>query len=351
MRIAIATDAWHPQVNGVVRVNVQLAEALTRQGHEVRVFSHEGMRTFALPTYAEIRLAWRPGPTIARQLDEFAPDALHIATEGPIGLAARAHAKRRGWRFSTHVHTRFPEYVQMRTGLPLAVGYRLMRWFHGRAERVIVPTPSIAEDLARYGMDNTTVLSHGVDCTLFAPGEGGTARHSPLIPDDWPRPLFLFVGRVAMEKNIDAFLDLELPGTKVVAGVGPELERLRAAYPQVRFLGILAPEALAGVYRAADVFVFPSRTDTFGLVLLEAMACGTPVAAYPVAGPIDVVGATPAAVLDEDLQNASLAALNIPRPLARAHALRFSWETTAQRFAELLAPIAPSERVVPVPAR
>jgi len=344
LRIAIATDAWHPQVNGVVRVNVQLADALTAAGHEVLVLSHEGLRTFALPTYPEIRLAWRPRSAIAAQLDAFAPDALHIATEGPIGLAARAHARKRGWPFTTHVHTRFPEYVQLRTGLPLAIGYRLMRWFHGRAARVIAPTPSMAEDLIRYGVPNVHVLSHGVDCTRFAPPETPAERLSPLVPQDWPRPIYLFVGRVAIEKNIDAFLALDLPGTKVVAGVGPELERLRTAYPQARFLGILAPEALASVYRASDVFVFPSRTDTFGLVLLEAMACGTPVAAYPVPGPIDVVGTSPAAALDEDLQAACANALQIPRPLARAHAAQFSWETTARQFVELLAPIEAPRR-------
>lgn len=350
MRIAIATDAWHPQVNGVVRVNVQLAQALAGDGHDVRVLSSEGLRTFALPTYPEIRLAWRAGPAIAARLDAFAPEALHIATEGPVGLAARAHALKRGWPFTTHVHTRFPEYVQMRTGLPLAFGYRFMRWFHDRAERVIVPTPSIDEDLARYGFDNTVVLAHGVDCALFHPGLGPAGRMTPLLPADWPRPIFLFVGRVAIEKNIDAFLRLDLPGTKVVAGIGPELERLRKEFAAVRFLGILGAEELAGVYRGADVFVFPSRTDTFGLVLLEALACGTPVAAYPVPGPIDVVGDTPAAVLDEDLRAACLAALDIPRPLARAHAERFSWETTATHFAGLLAPIAPAHRTTVVTA-
>lgn len=337
MRIALATDAWHPQVNGVVRVNVQLAAHLRALGHEVLVVSSEGLRTFGLPTYPEIRLAWRPARAVGRLLDAFAPDALHIATEGPIGWAARGHARRRGWSFTTHVHTRFPEYVQMRTGIPLAWGYRYMRWFHDPAQRVMVPTRSIAEDLVDYGFRNTVVLSHGVDCALFHPGDGVDARRAPQLPDDLPRPWYLFVGRVAVEKNIDAFLRLALPGSKIVAGVGPELDRLRHQYPATRFLGILDPTSLAAVYRAADVFVFPSRTDTFGLVLLEAMACGTPVAAYPVPGPIDVVGDTPAAVLDEDLQRACLAALDCPRPLARTHALRFSWDETAQQFAALLA--------------
>ena len=337
MRIALATDAWHPQVNGVVRVNVQLAAHLRALGHEVLVVASDGMRTFGLPTYPEIRLAWRPGHEVAKRLDEFKPDALHIATEGPIGWAARGHAQRRGWKFTTHVHTRFPEYVQMRTGVPLAWGYRFMRWFHAPAQRVFIPTRSIADDLVDYGFRNTVVLSHGVDCALFHPGDGPDDRCAPQLPTDLPRPWYLFVGRVAVEKNIDAFLRLDLPGTKIVAGVGPELDRLRQQYPSTRFLGILDPSSLSAVYRAADVFVFPSRTDTFGLVLLEAMACGTPVAAYPVPGPIDVVGDTPAAVLDTDLQQACLAALKCPRPMARTHALRFSWDETARQFAALLA--------------
>ncbi len=337
MKIALATDAWQPQVNGVVRVNVQMVEALQRRGHEVMVISPEGSRTFPLPSYPEIRLAWRPGRRVAVQLADFQPHAVHIATEGPIGLAARAYCLKRTWPFTTHVHTRFPEYVKVRTGLPLSVGYRWMRWFHQPAARVLVPTASVERDLRHYGLTNTFVLSHGVDCVLFTP-EGPASDY---IAADWPRPIYTFVGRVAVEKNIEAFLDLSLPGTKVVCGVGPALARLRQAYPEVQFLGILSPSDLAAVYRASDVFVFPSRTDTFGLVLLEAMACGTPVAAYPVAGPLDVLGASLGGVLRDDLQQAAIEALSVPRDLPRLHAMQFSWESTADQFISHLALIRP----------
>jgi len=337
MRIVLATDAWHPQVNGVVRVNVQMVEALQARGHEVLVISPDGFRTYPLPSYPEIRLAWRPGKRVQQLLREFAPEAVHIATEGPIGLATRRYCRQQGWAFTTHVHTRFPEYVQVRTGLPLKWGYAFMRWFHGAAERVLVPTVTVNRDLQQYGLTNTIVLPHGVDCTRFHP----RGSDSDLMPADWPRPIFTFVGRVAVEKNIEAFLDLTLPGSKVVCGVGPELERLKQQYPEVKFLGILNPEALAAVYRSSDVFVFPSRTDTFGLVLLEAMACGTPVAAYPVAGPLDVVGNATGGILREDLQQAAIEALSVPRELPRLHAMKFSWETTADQFIALLAPVTP----------
>lgn len=335
MRIVIASDAVPPQVNGVVRVNVQLAQSLERLGHTVHLVSSEGARTFPLPSYPEIRLAWRAGPRVARRLDELAPDAVHIATEGPVGWAARAHCLRRGWPFTTHYHTRFPEYVQLRTGIPLRAAYAVFRRFHGAAQRVVVPTPTIDAALRQHGFRNTVVLPHGVDTERFSPAIDGADRAAI----DAPRPIFLFVGRVAVEKNIAAFLALDLPGTKVVCGIGPALDGLRAAYPHVRFLGVLSQAELAAIYRSADVFVFPSRTDTFGLVLLEALACGTPVAAYPVPGPIDVIGTAPAGALDDDLRAACLRALQIPRETARAHALAFSWDDAADRFARLLAPI------------
>ncbi|WP_085314288.1 glycosyltransferase family 4 protein [Derxia lacustris] len=336
MRIAIATDAWHPQVNGVVRSTAQLVDALVAAGHEVKLLSGAGLPGFALPSYPEIRLAWAPGRQVAEWLDGFAPDAVHIATEGTLGHAARSHCLKRDWPFTTHYHTRFPEYLALRTGLPTGPFYRWLRHFHGPAARVMVPGAGVLADLERHGFRNAVLMPNGVDTALFRPDAAGAL---PAGFEDLPRPIFTTVGRVAVEKNLDAFLRLDLPGSKVVCGDGPARARLQRQYPQAFFAGQLDTARLAQVYRASDVFVFPSRTDTFGLVLLEALACGTPVAAYPVSGPVDVIGDSPAGALDADLRSACLRALELPRPLARAHALRFSWASVAERFVGQLARI------------
>jgi glycosyltransferase involved in cell wall biosynthesis len=296
----------------------------------------EGCRTFALPSYNEIRLAWRPARKVNAELEAFAPDAIHIATEGPVGAAARAYCKRRGWPFTTHWHTRFPEYVQIRTGLPLRLCYTWFRRFHAPATRVLVPSASVRDDLLRFGIQHAEVLPNGVDCEAFS-HEG--SEDVPPGLENVKGPIFLYVGRLATEKNVDAFLTLDLPGTKVVCGTGPEEARLKVQHPEAKFLGVLAVNELAAVYRAADVFVFPSLTDTFGLVILEAMACGTPVAAFPVPGPIDVIGVSEAGVMSDDLRSACLLALEIPRSFARAHALQFSWEHMVTRFLAQLAPV------------
>ena len=336
MRIAFATDAWHPQVNGVVRSTVQLVAALERAGHEVRVLSGAGLPGFALPSYPEIRLAWAPGRQVSAWLDDFRPDAVHVVTEGTLGHAARSHCLRRGWPFTTHYHTRFPEYLALRTGLPTAPFYRWLRHFHAPAARVMVPGAGVLADLERHGFRNAVLMPNGVDTGLFRPDPPEPAP-LPEALRALPRPRFLTVGRLAVEKNLEAFLRLDLPGSKVVAGDGPELGRLQRRHPEACFLGRLDVATLASVYRAADVFVFPSRTDTFGLVLLEALACGTPVAAYPVSGPVDVIGGSAAGALDDDLAAACHAALAIPRPVARGHALGFSWDAVAERFADRLA--------------
>lgn len=329
MRIVIATDAWAPQVNGVVRTLGQTVDELGRMGHLVTVIGPGEFRTVPCPTYPQIRLALRPGATIGERIDRAEPDALHVATEGPIGIAARRHALRTGRRFTTAFHTRFPEYVRARIGLPLSIGYAVMRRFHRPAARVMVPTPAVLNDLRNHGFDNVALWSRGVDVETFSPG-------ASTVFDDLPRPIFLSVGRVAIEKNLEAFLSLDLPGSKVVIGDGPALERLRARFPEVRFLGEKAHAQLPPFYRAADVFVFPSRTDTFGLVLLEAMGCGLPVAAYPVQGPVDVV--REGGVLSEDLREACLGALRLSRQAARANAERFTWAAATRQFATLLAP-------------
>jgi glycosyltransferase involved in cell wall biosynthesis len=330
MKIATVTDAWHPQVNGVVRTIEATNRELELAGHQTLVLTPLLFPTLPCPGYPEIRLSLFPYHRLARLLREAAPDAVHIATEGPLGTAARRYCLRRGIPFTTAYHTRFPQYLKAMYGIPEGWVYRFLRWFHGGAHRLLTPTLHVERELAQWGITNVARWTRGVDLDVFQP----TAEPSPLLRG-LPRPVFLCVGRVSVEKNIEAFLDLDLPGTKVVAGIGPELETLKRRHPEVHFVGVLSRPELAQLYSGTDVFVFPSRTDTFGLVLLEALACGTPVAAYPVQGPLDVVGGSPAAVLDEDLRKAALMALRIDRGLCRAHAARFSWKAATQQFVDL----------------
>ncbi len=333
MKILIVTDAWEPQVNGVVRTLKSTRRELERLGHTVDFLTPLEFRTVPCPTYPDIRLSLLPGRKVRERIDAFAPQAIHIATEGPLGLAARSYALRHELPYTTAYHTRFPEYVRARTALPLSVTYRFLRWFHGRAEAVMVPTEVVRRDLVAAGFppEKVVLWSRGVDLDVFKPG--------PAMAHDLANPIFLCVGRVAVEKNIEAFLRLDLPGTKWVAGDGPALAKLKAQFPKAHFTGVLSQAELATLYNAADVFVFPSRTDTFGLVLLEAMACGCPVAAYPVTGPVDVIGDSPAGALDQDLRAAALRALAIPRDFARAHAERYSWEACTRQFLSYLHPI------------
>jgi len=265
-----------------------------------------------------------PGKRVDRRIREYAPHALHIATEGPLGLAARRYALSKGVPFTTAYHTRFPEYVQARFGVPLSWTYRFLRWFHGPSRAVMAPTKVVKADLEKFGFNNVVIWSRGVDLDIFRMQEINRLNSAP--------PIFLYVGRVAVEKNIEAFLKLDLPGSKWVAGDGPAMAGLRAKYPEVNYLGVLNQHELAEVYASADVFVFPSKTDTFGLVLLEAMACGLPVAAYPVTGPIDVLGDSNAGIMHEDLREACLGALEIDRAAARAHAEKFSWRAATEQF-------------------
>jgi glycosyltransferase involved in cell wall biosynthesis len=330
-RILIVTDAWKPQVNGVVRTLSMLAEELTRAGNHVEVVGPGRFRNIPCPTYPDIRLALFPRRRLARIIDEARPNSLHIATEGPLGITAASLAKKRGLAFTTAYHTRFPEYVQARSGLPPFILYAALRRFHAGGEGMLVATESLKQELTRRGFRNIVLWSRGVDLAQFQP-----SLHAPNTP-----PVFLYVGRVAVEKNIRAFLALDLPGTKRVVGDGPLLAQLRHDYPQVEFTGALHGTALASAYAAADVFVFPSKTDTFGLVVLEALACGTPVAAYPVTGPKDVFAnaQSPIGALNEDLYAACLAALSASRAACRAHAERFSWSACAATFAAALVPL------------
>ena len=328
MKLAIVTDAWAPQVNGVVTTLVRTASALGRHGHDVRIVSPDGYWTLPCPTYPEIRLALWPGKRVAAELDELAPDAIHVATEGPLGMAAARYCAARKLAFTTSYHTRYPQYVRERLPLPESVTYALLRRHHRRACRTLVATERQRRELVAHGFRNLVLWSRGVDTELFRPRERRlfVAR----------RPIFAYVGRVAVEKNVGAFLSLDLPGTKIVIGDGPDRPALEKRYPSAAFLGYRFGIELACMLSSADVMVFPSRTDTFGLAMLEAMACGTPVAAYPVAGPIDVVVAGVTGVLDEDLARAALRALSIDRAACRGAAAAWTWERASAQFASHL---------------
>lgn len=337
MRIAICTDAWHPQVNGVVRTLATTVERLRGRGITVEMITPGHFFTVGLPGYSEIRLAMAPRFGTRRRLKAFRPDIVHISTEGPIGWSARAWCRANGVPFTSAFHTRFPDYAAVRTGLSPARFWPIMRRFHSASETVLVATPTLQAELAGHGIRHTSLWSRGIDADLFRPD------HAPLEElAHLPRPILLNVGRVAVEKNLRAFLDADAPGSKVVVGGGPDLASLRAAYPHVTFLGPLAGERLARAYCSADAFVFPSRTDTFGLVMIEAMACGLPVAAYPVPGPLDIVGATghgplgtlPMRVgkLDEDLSAAIAGALRCDRLGAAVHGASYTWDNATDQF-------------------
>lgn len=332
MKLMIVTDAWEPQVNGVVRTLKMTCRELEKLGHRVELLSPQGFRTLPCPSYPEIELALATRRRIAERIDAFAPDCLHLATEGPLGWQTRAVARRRGWRFTTAYHSRFPEYVQARTGLPTSWFYALLRRFHNAGVATLAPTPAIVDDLRARGFTRACWWSRGVDLAMFTPDGPREPRGSA--------PVFLYVGRIAVEKQVEAFLALDLPGDKWIAGEGPDRAKLQARYPQARWFGVLAGPDLARLYRSADVMVFPSVTDTFGLVMAESMACGTPVAAFPVPGPIDVVGRSPGGVLDADLRAACLRALELPRDAVRRHAEQYSWARATQQFVTALEPIA-----------
>jgi glycosyltransferase involved in cell wall biosynthesis len=323
-RVLIVTDAWHPQVNGVVRSIERTADELTKRGIEVAYIAPNAFRTVPMPGYGEIALSVTSRKAVYDRIEAANHDAIHIATEGPLGIIARRWCLRHKVPFSSAYHTQFPEYLRARLPVPLGVSYAFLRWFHGPAAACLVGTAYLKRLLEQRGFTNVELWPKGVDTTLFHPAKR--------IALEDPRPVFLYVGRVAVEKNIEAFLKLELPGTKLIVGGGPSLDQLRVAYPAVTFLGPKVGEELAALYASADVFVFPSRTDTFGLVLLEALASGTPVAAYPVTGPIDVIGDAPVGILDDDLRKAALSALDVSREACRAHADGFSWSASADAF-------------------
>lgn len=337
MRILIASDAWHPQVNGVVRSLQTTISYLERFGHTVEVISPERFRTVPAPGYKEVRLAIAPGKDLARMIEAFRPDAIHVPVEGPIGLAARRYCRTRGIPFTTSFHTRFGDYFAKRVGGGVDVAYAVQRWFHRGGNAIMVQTKTLEEQLGARGFRNIRRWGRAVDTAFFRPMRGTDGFDPDFL--DLPRPIFLYLGRVSAEKNLDAFLDLDLPGSKVVVGDGPARAGLERAYPGAHFLGYRTGDDLSRHLSAADVFVFPSRFETFGLVVLEALACGTPVAAFPVPGPLDTVGGTPHAILSEDLRAAALEALAIDREGCRAYAQTFSWEACTREFESALVPI------------
>ena len=340
MKILIVTDAWEPQVNGVVRTLKMTRRELERLGHHVEVISPQGFRSIPCPTYPEISLALTGERELARRIDQFSPDCLHIATEGPLGWLARRVAQRRKWPFTTAYHSRFPEYVHARFRIPTRWTYALLRRFHNAARATLAPTPAIVNDLKVRGFHGARLWSRGVDLETFSHQGDRLER-----PAD--KPVFLYVGRIAVEKQVDAFLRLDLPGEKWVAGEGPARKRLQTLYPEARWLGVLSGASLAALYRTADVMVFPSVTDTFGLVMVESMACGTPVAAFPVTGPIDVIGRSGGGAMHADLREACLQALAIPRKKARQRAEQFSWSAATGQILNALQVIprtAPTSR-------
>jgi glycosyltransferase involved in cell wall biosynthesis len=344
MRILLATDAWEPQVNGVVRTLTRVVGEMRAMGHLVEVISPDQFKTFPLPTYPEIKLAVGVYEPMQERFKTFEPEAIHIATEGPIGLAARRICVDWKLPFTTSYHTKFPEYVSARLPVPVAAGYAYMRWFHKASGRLMVATPTMRDELTRHGFRNISPWARGVDTEMFHPRRSGDAD----VYAGLERPIWLNVGRVAVEKNIESFLAQDLPGTKVVVGDGPQREELKARYPKVKFVGVKMGEELSAHFYCADVFVFPSLTDTFGLVILEAMASGVPVAAYPAPGPVDIIPGSGAGVVarsvTEGLREACLEALKLDRDQVRAYAEKFSWRVCAEEFVRNLQPYPEPEK-------
>ena len=339
MRIAILTDAWFPQVNGVVRTLNKTISILEQWGHEILCINPGHFRTLPMPTYPDIPLSLFPYGKVKKLLNEFKPDAIHLSTEGPIGWAGRRYCLRNDFPYTTTYHTRFPEYVRLRAPIPLALSYAFVRTFHKKAAVTMVATSSMKTTLEEHGFKNLEYWTRGVDIDHFVP------REEKVL--DLPGPISLFLGRVAVEKNIRDFLDLDQPGSKVVIGDGPALASLKAQYPDAHFLGYRENGDLASLLASADVMVFPSRTDTFGLVMLEAMACGVPVATYPVEGPLDVIKNGLNGWMDEDLQTAVTHALKVDKKSCREYAEQHSWDACTQQFFSLIQNNCPENAAQP----
>lgn len=331
MRIVLISDAWHPQINGVVTTVTNTVAALNKLGHEVELITPDRFKTYPWPGYPDVGMAFLCGPRLRPIIEAFKPDAIHLVTEGSIGYAARRYCREFGYRYTSSYLSRFPEYFKLRTGFPMWLSAAYLRWFHNESSRVMVATASLEDEMRQKGYQRLARWSRGVDTELFRP------RDKDFIKD--PRPIFMFTGRVAIEKNIEAFLKLDLPGTKYVVGDGTHKDLLAKKYPAVRFAGYQQGENLARYMAAADVFVFPSLTDTFGVVLLEALASGIPVAAYPVQAPKDVITDSEVGVLNNDLKYAAMTALSLNPQTCRRYALDYTWGECTQQFVDNLVPI------------
>jgi len=342
MKVAIVTDAWEPQVNGVVTTMRNTRDHATKLGHQVQMITPDQFRSIPCPMYEEIRLSLKPYRKLAQMLDSGQPDVIHVATEGPLGAAVNKYCSRNGIPFTSSLHTRFPEYIRMHAPVPLNVSYYYLRNFHKAAQNTLVRTATQKKELEKRGFRNLRIWPGAVDTTLF------TFRGKDAL--SLPRPISMYMGRVSVEKGLDDFLQLDLPGTKVIVGGGPDLERLKSRYPDAVFTGPKFGEELARTLSAADVFVFPSRTDTFGLCMLEAMACGVPVAAYPVPGPLDVVVNRSTGILDRDLKRAILQALTLDGDACIEFALEHSWENSTDRFLAFQTQIHGQSRNVAAPS-
>ncbi|MGH1542943.1 MAG: glycosyltransferase family 4 protein [Arenicella sp.] len=334
-KLLLITDAWSPQTNGVVTTLKTVLTELEKRGYQTDVI-HPGLfNTIPLPFYPEIKLAIMPARKMRRLIEAFKPDHVHIATEGTLGAAAKRIFDNRGWRYTTSLHTKFPEYVNARLPfIKVEWGYSVLKRFHQKASSVLVTTSSLRDELMANGLDkeNLVIWGRGVDSDHYRPDP------EKLNNADKELPLLTYVGRLAIEKNLQAFLDVDVPGRKRLVGDGPQRAELERKYPEVEFAGYKYGEDLVSEYQQADVFVFPSRTDTFGLVMLEAMACGTPVAAFPVPGPVDVVQQSKTGVLDEDLASAIKGALQLNRQDCREYAEKQSWQAVTQRLLDEIVP-------------
>lgn len=332
MRIALISDAWDPQINGIVTTVKNTIQSLEKTGHEIELITPDLFRTWPCPGYPDVRLSFLCGPKMRPIVKAFRPDAIHLFTEGPVGYAVRRYCRHYRYRYTSSFHSRFPEYFKMRVGFPMVVSSTYLKWFHYRSERIMVATESVEQELAGKGYRRLVRWSRGVDTDLFRP------RSKDFIQDE--RPVFLYTGRVAIEKNLEAFLDLKLPGTKWIIGDGPYRKVLEQKYPEVRFKGYQQGENLARYIAASDVFVFPSETDTFGNVVLEALASGVPVAALPVQGPKDIIKSPKVGILSRNLQQAAMEALKLNPQDCRKFALNYTWEKCTRQFMENLVPLS-----------
>lgn len=331
-RILIVSDTWHPKIDGIVRVTDQLVRRLEARGHTTLVV-HPGLFfTIPFPVYPELRLALFPTPRLVRMVESFAPDHIHVMTEGPLGLAMRRLCRKRGWKFTTSYHTHLQLYVHVRLQRFLGFVYGLLNWFHKAAERTMVSTQSLAAALEAHNFKNVVLCPMGVDGDVFV-RQNGIAR-------DPNQPVFVYLGRIAPEKSVHDFLKLDLPGKKVVIGDGPSRRQLEQQFPDATFVGYQQGSQLIETLSGCDVMVFPSRTETFGLVVLEALAMGIPVAAYDVMGPRDTITHGVDGYLSHDLREAALKCLELKGDHCRQKALRYSWEATVDAFLSNLVPVS-----------